>query len=934
MHSARGLGLLVVVTAIACHARVDEPVDAVENAAVEQATSARGPGAASSSGPAVSATGAIPVASSPRTTESTLDSSTSTISTMSTATTATASPSTFATAHVAAAAPPICGEPAPPPDPDFTVVPRVPRGFAAYATGTAAVQLLWIDASDNETGFRIERRLSPAATWQTLVSVAANTTEYVDGGLSPGTTYYYQIFAFNDVGDDTKADFASVRPNAFARTLDVEDTAAPIPLSGSLDEEISAHVLGCREVYILWGAWIDPSPDNPLPPSGLLAYNLYRDGVLHRRVLRPQSFYFDRVEPLATHRYHVTAVDGAGNESASTSEVVVTGIACPVTSCGEPCSRPPCAIDFDCDPENCGACGNSCLGAACVGGRCQPTALTEVGAPGGIAPTASGIYFKANNALKRIDRDGSGLETIVGPPTDPSVSRNGDLLADGNRLYYLDEDSGAHAVYSLPIGGSGPEVLCTGGIDPVDLAVTVDDVLIADQGTNELTQDGGIYRCPKISGPSAGMTPMLTGLQFPNVLATNSSNYFWGTWPVHKIYRENYDGSTGTELAGDELHPISLHASETHLYWLNQGNLSTTGDVVRYDLDTAVKRRLTYGQAQPWLAAYDDTHVYWVNLGSTNLSGNTDGQVMKMPLAGGIPTVLAEKQTFPLSIGVDEENVYWMTASSYELDYLWKVPKGSNRPDPPFCGNLTCDPMEDCFSCSTDCGFCEVACGDGSCQMGVEDCTSCPDDCGPCVPVCGDGVCGVDGGEICTTCDADCNNQDQICGNGQCFGNEDSFNCFADCGPAQSCSSPEECQSLRDPQWAQWEQEVLVLFNELRAAGADCGSTLMAPASPLSLDGDLERAAQLHAWDMTYSDYLSHVSCNGRTHFDRANDQDTSTSGEIIAGGFAGGPAAAVNGWMASELHCAIIMNPTKRFVGIGYAIHDSNAPAWVADFR
>jgi uncharacterized protein YkwD len=102
----------------------------------------------------------------------------------------------------------------------------------------------------------------------------------------------------------------------------------------------------------------------------------------------------------------------------------------------------------------------------------------------------------------------------------------------------------------------------------------------------------------------------------------------------------------------------------------------------------------------------------------------------------------------------------------------------------------------------------------------------------------------------------------------------------------------------------------------------------------LSLDSDLERASQLHAWDMTYSDYFSHPSCNGRTHFDRAADQDTSTSGEVIAGGFSGGPAAAVDGWMASEPHCVIIMNPAKRFVGIGYALYDSNPPAWVADFR
>ena len=89
---------------------------------------------------------------------------------------------------------------------------------------------------------------------------------------------------------------------------------------------------------------------------------------------------------------------------------------------------------------------------------------------------------------------------------------------------------------------------------------------------------------------------------------------------------------------------------------------------------------------------------------------------------------------------------------------------------------------------------------------------------------------------------------------------------------------------------------------------------------------------------MTYSDYsshrLQHVSCNGRTLFDRAADQDTSTSGEVIAFGFGGDPDAAVGGWMASEPHCVIIMNPNKRFVGIGYALYDPNEHSWVANFR
>ena len=809
-----------------------------------------------------------------------------------------------------------CPAPDPVPIPNYDVVPAVPRGFAAYATSPTDVRLEWIDDSNNETGFRIERGPTSVGPWQVLATVPAGTTEYSDGGLTPDTLYYYQLFAFNDIGDDLKADFASVRPSDFARTLGVADTTPPEPVSGFFDEELRAHAVSCREVYLVWAAWQDPTPDfPPYMPSGLYAYHVYRDGVLHYRVLRPKSFLVDRVSPGTTHSYFVRAVDAAGNESVPTAEVVVPGISCP---------PPGCSTDLLCDPENCGACGNSCSGAACVNGKCQPTPLTEIGAPGGIAATSAGLYFKANSALKRINRDGSGLETVVAP-----VSSAGDLVSDGGTLFYIDKRDGTHSLYSLPVGGDTPQLVWSGGIDAVGLAYNSAHLLIADRGTDYNSYDGAIHIVPKAGGASQ---ELLSGLRYPNVVAANAGNYFWGSWPDHAIYQENYDGSPGLQLVDNELHPNVLHASDSHLYWINQGNLSTTGEVMSLKIDNAVRRRLTYGQAQAWHAAYDDTHVYWLNLGSTDLSGYTDGEVMKMPLQGGIPMVLAKLQSYPVKIEVDEDYVYWMTASPYDLDYLWKVAKGKNLPDPPVCGDSTCDEMEDCANCFVDCGFCDVSCGDGSCQMGLEDCTSCAADCGPCTPVCGDTICGAADGENCVTCDTDCNNQDQVCGNGHCFGNEDSFNCYADCGPAPSCVPPQDCSLLRDPAWAQWEQEVLTLINQLRAAGADCPSTQNDPVGPLTLDTDLERASQLHAWDMTYSNYFSHFSCNGRTHYDRAMDQNTSVTGEVIAVDYDEGPVAVVDGWMASQLHCAVIMKSTSRFVGVGYALHTE--PSWVAMFR
>jgi hypothetical protein len=58
----------------------------------------------------------------------------------------------------------------------------------------------WADASDNETGFRIQRSLSPAFAAFSEFTVAANATSFIDTGLLANTTYYYRVESFNAAG--------------------------------------------------------------------------------------------------------------------------------------------------------------------------------------------------------------------------------------------------------------------------------------------------------------------------------------------------------------------------------------------------------------------------------------------------------------------------------------------------------------------------------------------------------------------------------------------------------------------------------------------------------------------------------------------------------------------------------------------------------------
>jgi uncharacterized protein YkwD len=124
-----------------------------------------------------------------------------------------------------------------------------------------------------------------------------------------------------------------------------------------------------------------------------------------------------------------------------------------------------------------------------------------------------------------------------------------------------------------------------------------------------------------------------------------------------------------------------------------------------------------------------------------------------------------------------------------------------------------------------------------------------------------------------------------------------------------------------DPAWSAWEEEVLVLVNERRAAGATCGTYgSFGPADPLTMVPELRCSARLHSMDMGMQGYFDHTALDGRDPFDRMADAGYSggTMGENIAKG-QGSPAEVVDGWMGSDGHCRNIMDPGFTEIGIGY---------------
>ncbi|WP_236683086.1 malectin domain-containing carbohydrate-binding protein [Demequina globuliformis] len=193
--------------------------------------------------------------------------------------------------------------------------PPAPASANAFA-GETSIALLWGSVSaDDLEGYNVYRGTAAGVSvspGNKLNSIPTTSTSLIDADVVAGVTYYYVVTAVDSSGNESAPsnEVSGALPN------DDEPPAAP--------QNVTA-VAADAEVVLSWDA---------VDAGDLAGYRVYRSletgaytgavAVTGEELLDSPTFTDTNVDNNTTYFYQVVAVDGSGNESDPSNEVIAT----------------------------------------------------------------------------------------------------------------------------------------------------------------------------------------------------------------------------------------------------------------------------------------------------------------------------------------------------------------------------------------------------------------------------------------------------------------------------------------------------------------------------------------------------------------------------------------------------------------------------------
>lgn len=125
----------------------------------------------------------------------------------------------------------------PPPTP-----PVAPSGLLAATVSSSAINLTWVDSSNNEDGFRLERKTGASGAYALIATLPAGQVSYSDSGLSASTVYYYRLKAFNGAGESAYSNEAPATTSPAATTNNATFVSQSVPSSLAAGQSATVSV--------------------------------------------------------------------------------------------------------------------------------------------------------------------------------------------------------------------------------------------------------------------------------------------------------------------------------------------------------------------------------------------------------------------------------------------------------------------------------------------------------------------------------------------------------------------------------------------------------------------------------------------------------------------------------------------------------------------
>ncbi len=116
-----------------------------------------------------------------------------------------------------------------------TAAPAAPANLAAVPFGGTRIDLNWANAAvapNFADGFLVEQSLTGTGGWSQVANAATMATSVT--GLTPGTTYYYRVRAFNAIGNSAYSAVVAATTSTQGNAIDYPVNFAGVPGGGAL----------------------------------------------------------------------------------------------------------------------------------------------------------------------------------------------------------------------------------------------------------------------------------------------------------------------------------------------------------------------------------------------------------------------------------------------------------------------------------------------------------------------------------------------------------------------------------------------------------------------------------------------------------------------------------------------------------------------------